>query len=100
MRGHFVVRSDCTVERGVDIEDAPHAADAGQNAILLGENGGRSPLVGIDAGVAGGIARGPVFEQRVLQNRGDASAVKVHKAVASDQWPVLGYSLLFPLQFN
>ena len=80
MRGDFVVRSHGAVERGVDIEDAAHAADAGQNAILLGQDGGRRPLIGIDAGVAGRIARGPVFEQRVLQNRGDASAVKVHSS--------------------
>ena len=73
MRGDFVVRSDSAVERGVNIENARHAADAGENAILLGEDGRRRALVGIDAGVAGRIARGPVFEQRVLEDRGDAS---------------------------
>jgi len=92
MRGHFVVRSHGAIERGVDIEDARYTTDASQNAIFFGEDGGRRALVGIDAGIAGGIARGPVFEQRVLQDRGDASGVKVHKTVASDQWPVASLS--------
>ena len=65
----FVVRGDRTIERGVYIEDASDASDAGQNAILLGQDRCRRPLVGIDAGVAGRIARRPVFEQRVLENR-------------------------------
>jgi len=83
MRGDFVVRRYGAIERGVDIENARHAADSRENAILLSENGGRGALVGIDAGVAGGITRGPVFEQRILDDGGDASAVKVHKAVVS-----------------
>src|ERR1700721_1020436 len=73
VRGDFVVRSDGAVERGVDVEDAADAADAGENAILFGEDGGRSALTGIDAGVTGGIAGGPVFEEGVLDNCRDAS---------------------------
>ena len=78
MGGDFVVRGDGAIEGGVNIEDAGNAADAGKNAILFGENGGGGALVGIDAGVAGGVAGGAVFEQRVLDDRSDASAVKVH----------------------
>ena len=62
-----------------------NATDAGQNAILLGQNRARRALVGIDAGVAGRIPRGPVFEQRVLQDRGNAPAVPIHRSVASGQ---------------
>ena len=68
MGGDFVVRSDGAVECGVNIENAGDAADAGENAILFGENGGGGTLVGIDAGIAGGIAGGAVFEQRVLDD--------------------------------
>ncbi len=89
MRGHFVVRSHRAVERRIDIENARHAADARQNAFLLGENRRRRPLVGIDAGIAGRIARRPVFEQRVLDNRGDASA----DSKSIKQWPVCQCSL-------
>ncbi len=79
MRGDFVMRSDGAIEGGVNVEDAGDAADAGENAILFGENGGGGALVGIDAGVAGGVAGGAVLEQRVLNDRSDASAVEVHK---------------------
>src|SRR5208337_1519164 len=87
MGGDFVVRSDSAIEGGVDIEDAGNYTDAGENAIFLGEDGGRGALIGIDAGVAGGVARGPVFEQRVFDDRGDASTVKVHDY--GSQLPVL-----------
>ena len=73
MRGDFVVSGDGAVERGVHIENARHAADSGEDAILLGHDRRGGALVGVDAGVAGGIARCPVFEQRVLQDRGQAS---------------------------
>src|SRR5208283_5369836 len=79
MPSNFIVRSNGAVERGVDIENAADAANAGENAILLGQNRRRGALIRVDAGVAGGVARSPVFEQRVLENCGDASATKVHK---------------------
>ncbi len=80
---HFVVRSDGAVEGGVNVKDAADAADAGENAVLFGEDGGGSALIGVDAGVAGGVAGGAVFEQGVLDDGGDAAAVKVHRTVAS-----------------
>ncbi len=69
MRSDFIVRRDSPIERGVHIENARHAADPGQNAILLGDDRRRRSLVRVNAGVAGGIPRRPVFEQRILQNR-------------------------------
>jgi len=78
MSGDFIVRGDGAVEVGVDVKNAGDAANAGESAILLGKHGARRALVGIDAGIAGGIARGPVFLQRVLDNGGDASAIPVH----------------------
>src|SRR5262249_20357838 len=40
----------------VDLQDAAHGAGSGKNAILLGKNGGRGPLLRIDAGARSGIA--------------------------------------------
>ena len=73
MRGDFIMRGDGAVKLGIDIENARHTADSGENTILLGYDGRGRTLAGIDAGVAGGIARGPVFEQRVLEDSGEAS---------------------------
>ena len=73
MAGHLVMRNDRSVERRIDVENSRNASQAGKNAVLLGDNCRRSALVGIDAGVAGRIARRPIFVQRVLKNRGNAS---------------------------
>ena len=73
MRRHLVVGGNGTVERGIHIENARHAPDAGQNAVLLGHDRRGRPLVGVDAGIAGGIARRPIFDQRVFQHCGKAS---------------------------
>ena len=37
-------------------------------------------LAGIDAGVAGGIAGGAVFQQRVLDNRGNPPPIPIHSS--------------------
>ena len=73
MRRDFVMRSDRPVERGINVQNPRHAADPGQNALLLGNNRRRRPLIRIDASIARRIARRPILEQRVLQNRGNAS---------------------------
>ena len=73
MSSDLIVSCDGAIERGVNVENARNAAEAGDNALLLGEDGGGSALIGIDAGVAGGIARGAVLGERVLQNGRDAS---------------------------
>jgi len=73
MRGDFIVRGHGAVQRCINVKDAAHTADTGENAVLLGKNSGRSLLIGVHAGVTGGIARSPVFEQRVLQDGGDAA---------------------------
>ena len=78
MAGDLGMRGDGAVKHGEDIEDAVHAAKTGEDAILLGEDGRRSALVDINAGVGGGIARGAVFEQRVFQNGRDAAGCPVH----------------------
>src|SRR3981081_389754 len=84
------MRSDSAVEHGVNIENAAYAAYAGENAVFFGENGRRRALVGIDAGVAGGVARSPVFEQSVFQNRGDAAAIPIHDRCRDVACNVLG----------
>ena len=73
MGGNFVVRSDGAVEGRINVENARHTSNSGENAFLLGYDCRRGSLVGVNASVAGGIARGPVFEQRVLEDGGDAS---------------------------
>src|SRR5262249_60025845 len=73
-----VVGDHRAIEHGVNIKNSRDAAQAGQNALLLGNHGPDRPLVGIDAGIGGGVAGGPVFEQRVFQNRSNAPAIPVH----------------------
>ena len=77
MAGHLIVRDDGTVERGEHVEDGWNHAHAGEHAILLGEHDAGGSLIGLDAGIAGRIARGPVFEQRVLDNGCDTAAVPI-----------------------
>ncbi len=83
MRGDLVVRSDRAIKDSVDVEDARDHADASEDAILFGKDGRGGALARVDAGVAGGVARGAVFKERVFQDRGNASAVKVHRASGS-----------------
>ena len=66
MADDVVVRNDRAVECGIHIQNAVDQTDTGQNAILLDEKTRTRQLTGTDASVAGGIARRPVFEQRVL----------------------------------
>src|SRR5580700_184646 len=79
MGGHFVMSRDRAIEIGVDVENAGNAANAGEHTILLCQHHGCGALVGIDAGVTGGVAGGTVFDQRVLDNCGYASAMPVHR---------------------
>src|SRR6266536_3553968 len=88
MAGDLVMRHHGTVERAIDIENARNGTQAGKDAVLLGENGSGSALAGIDAGVAGRIARSPVFEQSVLDDGGYATAVKVHEPVVG-RWSLV-----------
>ncbi len=67
------MRSDRPVEHRIDVENSRNASEASQHAFLLGDNGRRGALLGINTGVAGRIARRPIFVERVLQNRGNAS---------------------------
>ncbi len=73
MRGDFIVSRNGSVEGGIDVENSRHTSDAGENALLPGDDGRRRALVGIDAGVASGIARRAVFDECVFEDRGEAS---------------------------
>jgi hypothetical protein len=66
------------IEGSVDVENARYTADSGEDAVLLGEDGRARALVSVDAGVASGIARRPVLEQRVFQDCSEASLIPVH----------------------
>src|ERR1019366_4208315 len=72
------MRGDSAVQDGEDVEDARDAAQSGKHAVLLGENGARGALVGINAGVGGGIAGGAIFLQCVFQEGGDPAACPIH----------------------
>src|SRR6185437_4987276 len=89
MRSNLVVTGHSAVDQRINVQNARDASDARKNTILFGQNGGRGPLVGINAGVAGGIMRGPVFEQRVLQNCCEASAIPIHSFLRRDSRPRL-----------
>src|SRR5215471_15517463 len=56
-----------------------NGADPGKNAVFLGEDGRGGALVGLDAGVAGGVVRGPILVQRVLDDGGNSPAIPVHE---------------------
>jgi hypothetical protein len=75
---HFRMADGILVKLLVNLQDAGHGADAGKNAILLGQNGGDGALPGIDAGARGGVAGGLIFQQRVFQKSADSSTVPVH----------------------
>src|SRR5207245_11391389 len=49
-----------------------------QNTILFRNNSSGGPLVRLNAGVAGRIAGGAIFQQRVLDHGSEPSAVPVH----------------------
>src|ERR1044072_3455110 len=98
MRGDFVMRGQDAIEGAIDIEKAPEAADTRENAIFLGENGGRSALVGVDTRVTGGVTRGTVFEQRVLQNRGDSPAIPIHWSLVVCKFRVASPSIFGLIQ--
>ena len=89
MAGNFVMRDHCAIEHGEHVKNAGCCSNASQNTILLGQYGAYGALVGINAGVAGRIARGPVFEQRVFKDCRNAPAVKVHICSCGDSRPRL-----------
>src|SRR5437868_7107170 len=81
MTRDLVVRSNGSIQCRVNLEYPRNAADPGQDAILFSDDGRGRPLIRIDAGIACRIARGPILVQRVLDNRGKASAIPVHVRV-------------------
>ena len=80
------------IQGGVDLQNSRDAADARENAILLGENGASGELRRIDRGVAGRVARGAIFEQRVLDNGGKATRIPIHWTTVLGSQFLLGLS--------
>src|SRR5271165_2350018 len=99
MGRNLVMGSHRAIQGGIHVQNAGDAADARENAVLLGENRSRGTLVRINAGIAGGVARRAILQQRVLDNRGDASAIPVHRSCGDGRLARLAYfsssSLLF-----
>ena len=66
---NFEMGNDGAIEGSIHFEDSRDGAHTRENALLLGQNSARRALRRVDAGVAGRIARGSVFEQRVLDRK-------------------------------
>src|SRR5579872_6070685 len=75
---HLIVRVDGGIELLINIENAGDTAEAGENAILLGENRRNGALVWINAGRTGGVARGAIFLQRVFDDGGQPPIIPFH----------------------
>jgi hypothetical protein len=63
---NFFMSANRAIERGEDLEYSLDGADAGKNAILLGEDGPDRHLGWRNTGVAGGIVGGTIFRQGIL----------------------------------
>src|SRR5207244_828895 len=93
MSSHFVVRSHSSIQRSVDIEDPRHTSDSSQNTVLFRNNSSGGPLVRLNAGIAGRIAGGAIFQQRILDHGSKPSTIPVHyflyvgRAPSPDQAP-------------
>ena len=61
------------IEAGEDLKEARHGAEAGDDHLLPGEDGGGGAQVGVDGEVGGGVAGGLVFHQGLLQQCVDAA---------------------------
>src|SRR5579859_1660676 len=75
---HFRMADGIPVQTFVNFQDAGDYADSGQNAVLLGQNGGGGALMRINAGARGGVAGSFVLQQRVFENGGNSAALPVH----------------------
>src|SRR6266700_2262715 len=78
MSSHLVMRSHSSVQSSIDIEDPRHASDSGQNTVLFRNNSSGGPLVRLNTGIAGCIAGGAIFQQRILDHGSKPSAIPVH----------------------
>src|SRR5437870_8953894 len=78
MSSHFIMRSHSSVQSSIDIENPRHASDSRQNTVLLRNHSSGGPLVRLNAGIAGRIAGGAIFQQRILDHGSEASAIPVH----------------------
>ncbi len=73
------------VETGKDFKQAGDRAEAADDHVLAGDDGGGGAQVGIDGEVGGSVAGGLVFNQGLLQQCVDAGAFPIHKSVVSCQ---------------
>src|SRR3954468_16779239 len=93
MAGDLGMRNYGAVEGSEDVENARNDADAGEDAILLRHDSAGAALVRINHRVAGRVAGGAIFPQRVFKNGGDASGMEVHFLAVSDQHSALSEPL-------
>src|SRR5258708_22853196 len=78
MTGDFRVTDGLLVQPLVNFQNAGNGAHARQNAVLLGENGGCSALLRVNAGTRSRVTGGFIFQQPVFQNVADSTAVPIH----------------------
>src|SRR5437879_4700484 len=78
MSSHLVMRSHSSVQSSIDIENPRHASDSRQNTVLLRNDSSGGPLIRLNTGVAGRVARGAIFQQRILDHGSKPSTSPVH----------------------
>src|SRR5260221_13462395 len=72
--------ADCMlVQLLVNLQYPGNGANPGQNAVLLGQDGGSGALVQLNAGARSRIASGFVLQQCMLQNGAESAAVPIHR---------------------
>src|SRR6185437_15513843 len=88
MAGNLIMRSHSSIQQRINVQDAGHAAQSRENALLFCDDGARGALPGINAGVAGGIAGGAVLQQCVLHNPGNPPPVPIHNSLylGTENW--------------
>src|SRR5271157_1050285 len=78
MADNFRVRRHCAIKHGKNVQNPSNAAQAGEHAVLFGEDGSGSALIGINARVGGCVARGTIFQQCVFKDCGNPAACPIH----------------------
>ena len=67
-------------QAGVDIQEAGNTAEAGDDALLLHQDGGRGTHLRVNRDLRGDVIGRAILEDRLLQNRFDAFILPVHFA--------------------
>ena len=75
MANNFVASARFAVEAGEDVEETRDAADAGEDALLLSEDGRSSAKAGLDGERRGDVAGGLVFDEGLFEDGFNAACL-------------------------